>query len=92
MSRCIKMTFNVQRSDEKLLNAVQTKAHECKLEGFVLASTPETIKIIACGVSGDLDTFLDKVDEIIAAQGGQDVVIDPFLKDKDYRGVFRIML
>ncbi len=92
MSRCIKMTFSVQRSSEKLLNALQKQALECKLEGFVMASTPETVKIIACGVSADLDTFLDKVDEVIAAQGGQDVIIDPFLKDKDYRGVFRIML
>ncbi|MBY0109964.1 MAG: hypothetical protein K2X90_02530 [Candidatus Babeliaceae bacterium] len=91
MSRCIKMTFAVQRSNEKFLHALQKQALDCRLEGFVLASTPDTIKIIACGVSADLDAFLDKVDEIIAKHGGQDVVIDPFLKDKDYRGVFRIM-
>jgi acylphosphatase len=85
------MTFSVQHSSEKLLNALQKQALECKLEGVVMASTPGTLKIIACGVSADLDAFLDKVDEIIAAQGGHDVIIDPFLKDKDYRGVFRIM-
>ncbi len=91
MSRCIKMTFSVQRPSQKLLDALQKQAQACKLEGFVMASTPENLKIIACGLSADLDNFLDKTDEIIAAQGGHDVIIDPFLKDKDYRGVFRIM-
>lgn len=91
MSRCIKMTFSVQHSSEKLLEAIQKQAQTCQLEGLVMASTLESIKVIACGLSPNLDMFLDKIDEVIATQGGHDIMIDPFLKDKDYRGVFRIM-
>jgi acylphosphatase len=86
------MTFVVPRSDEQLFEKIQKQARSCQLEGFIMASTPTTIKMIACGVSADLDLFLDKIDEVIATLGGQEVAIDPFLKDKDYRGVFRIML
>lgn len=92
MSRCIKMTFSVNRTNDKFLHTLQNQAQKCNLEGLVMANTPETIKIIACGGSSDLEVFLDTIDEIIADQGGHDIMIDPFLKDKDYRGVFRIML
>jgi acylphosphatase len=92
MSRCIKMTFALKRSDEKLFESIQKQARSCNLEGCIMASSPESVKLIACGTSSDLDNFLDHVDEIIAQQNGEHVEIDPFLKDKDYRGVFRIML
>ncbi len=92
MSRCIKMTFEVKNGNERLFEEIQKKARECQLEGFIMASSPQAIKMIACGVSADLDLFLDTVDEIIVRQGGKNMEIDPFLKDKDYRGVFRIML
>lgn len=92
MSRCIKMTFEVKNGNERLFEEIQKKAREYQLEGFIMASSPQAIKMIACGVSADLEVFLDTVDEIIVRQGGQNVEIDPFLKDKDYRGVFRIML
>ncbi len=92
MSRCIKMTFVVRRSSEQLFEDIQKYARSSDVEGFVMASTPTTIKMIACGNSENLETFLDRVDDIIARQGGHDVEVDPFLKDKDYRGVFRIML
>lgn len=91
MSRCIKMTFNVSKATDKMLQVVQQQALALELEGLVVASTPENVKIVACGSSEKIDSFLDTIDEFIARSGGHNITIDPFLKDKDYRGVFRIM-
>ena len=91
MNRCIKLTFAVKRASDKLLQTLQSQAQENNLEGFGMASAPESVKIIVCGKGTDVDAFLDTVDELIVKHGGQDIAIDPFLKDKDYRGVFRII-
>lgn len=82
--------------DDKLLERIQEQARSCQLEGVIMASTPKevredvpNVKIITCGSSEDIDIFLDKVGYLIAEH--EQLMIDTFLKDKDYRGVFRIM-
>ena len=92
MSRCIKMAFALDKPSEKFLQAIQKHARTFQIEGLLMAHPGEGLKVIACGEGESIDAFLDALDEVVVKYGGQHISSDSFLKDKDYRGVFRIML
>ena len=50
-----------------------------------------TIKIIACGSNKDLEEFMDSLYIGYKNIKPSGMESEPFLRDKDYRGVFRII-
>jgi acylphosphatase len=91
MNKCLKITFTANFSDDFLQSFIQKQAKELDLEGIVQIIGPgRKVRIIACGVKEAVDQFVDTL------QGSdvchlEDIEIEPFLKDKDYRGVFRVI-
>lgn len=49
------------------------------------------IHIVVCGTKEKIDQFLDVVHAGISKLSPTHVEIEPFLKTRDYRGVFRII-
>jgi acylphosphatase len=92
MNKCIKLIFNLIGSAQLAYTFIQKEARKIGLEGMVtIESDDGRGTIIACGNKDMVDDFIDALHK--GAKGCQleDIEIEPFLKDKDYRGVFRII-
>ena len=92
MNKCLRINIVLQEVPKDFLqNGVQKYAHKFKIEGTAQAVDGINVKIIACGEKEQIDLFLDAVHREIARFSPKDIQIEPFLKEKDYRGVFRII-
>ena len=92
MNKCLKITFNADFSEGFLQSFVQKQAKKCEVEGTAqVVELGAKVRIIACGLKEQVDAFLDALHKGTAAWTPEDIEIEPFLKDKDYRGVFRVI-
>ena len=87
MNKCLKITVTVERMEGFLHTVVQRNARACGLEGMVKPLGPSQASIIVCGKKDKVDTFVDELQK----EEITNVEIEPFIKDKDYRGVFRVI-
>lgn len=92
MNQCLRITFEVP-SDKKqsLRSLIQEEAKKCFLEGTVRIMPNAQLKVVACGNKHKVDMFLDAVLKEIQKLRCDGLEIEPFLKDRDYRGVFRVI-
>lgn len=51
----------------------------------------EQLRIVICGARHALDAFLDVLHKDLEEIGTTVLEIEPFIKEKDYRGVFRVI-
>ena len=91
MKKCLKITFVSRVLDGEIRDFVQAAARKLGLEGTVQIIEPNEIMIIACGSKDAIDEFLDVIHEGSDSYIPEDVNVEPFLKEKDYRGIFRIL-
>lgn len=91
MSKCIKITFTGNPNQDFLQKVVQKHARSLKVEGLAQGSEEGHFKIIVCGDLDTIDSFVDMIHKESVKALLKDIEIEPFLKDKDYRGVFRII-
>ncbi|HLJ31381.1 MAG TPA: acylphosphatase [Candidatus Babeliales bacterium] len=91
MKKCLKITLRAKTAGGGLRDAVQAAARKLDLEGTVQLTDPNELIIIACGLKEKIDDFLDAVHEGFGTYVPEDVHVEPFLKEKDYRGIFRIL-
>jgi acylphosphatase len=93
MAQCLKIHCSSALADgDMLFEFIQKKAQQCGVEGLVQPVENLRIRIIVCGEKDDIEDFIEelhkgspKIPELI------DFEMEPFLKDRDYRGVFRIV-
>lgn len=80
-------------SDDLLRSFIQKKAAGLGLEGTAQLVDPEAkkVSIAICGKPDDLDEFIDLMHKGAKNFELLDIEIEPFLKEKDYRAVFRII-
>ena len=91
MKKCLKITLRAKTVGGGLRDAIQAAARKLDLEGTVQLVEPNELVIIACGSKEKIDDFLDIVHEGFGSYIPEDVQVEPFLKEKDYRGIFRIL-
>lgn len=92
MKKCLKVTISVENIPKDFLKKViQKYANSFKVEGAAQLAADESIKIIACGKKEAVDDFLDILHKETAKFKLNDLLVEPFLKEKDYRGVFRVI-
>ena len=91
MKKCLKITFVSKKLEGLLQDFVQKNARMLHLEGTVQCIEPNEVVIIACGSKENIDTFLDILHQGFGSQIPENVSVEPFLKEKDYRGIFRIL-
>jgi acylphosphatase len=90
MKKCLKITLKVPQKKEALFGALAKHAQSLSVEGTVQSGS-DLVRVIACGIKDRVDDFVDVIHREAAKVSAEDVVIEPYLKDKDYRGVFRII-
>ena len=92
MNQCLRITFEVSREKRQTVRSlIQKEAKKFFLEGTVRVMPDSNLKVIACGNKIKMDMFLDSVLKEIENLRCDGLEIEPFLKDRDYRGVFRII-
>ena len=91
MKKCLKITLISKMLDGGLRDVIQGAARRLDLEGTVQYAEPNEIVIIACGSKENIDGFLDVIHQGFEGKVPEDVLVEPFLKEKDYRGIFRIL-
>lgn len=91
MSQCLKITFFLDVPKNFLKNIVQKNARDLRLEGTAQILSEKQVKIIICGQKDLIDKFVDALHRDLAEYSMESLEIEPFIKDKDYRGAFRII-
>ena len=91
MKKCVKIVFQVPLKKGFLHDVVQHHARSFGLEGIAQAQTPDTVKIIAFGPLEDIDSLVDVLHKESAKYSITHIEIESFLKDRDYRGIFRVI-
>ncbi len=91
--KCLKITFSQQNMPFNFLRSVvQKNAQKRDIEGIAqLVATDKKVRIIACGIKGSVDDFVDVLHKSFTEHAISEVEIEPFRRDKDYRNVFRII-
>ncbi len=93
MNRCLRIIISAQFPEGFLQKYIQKNAKKHNLEGIaqLVDSKSSQVRIIVCGEGDALDKFVDLMHEDLARLVVEHVEIEPFLKDKDYREVFRVI-
>ncbi len=92
MNKCLKITFNADIPDDFIQNHIQKNARKLNIEGTAqIINSENKIKIIVCGNKDEVDQFMDLLHKSSLKAELKDLEVEPFLKDKDYRGVFRVI-
>lgn len=91
MTKCIKMTFSGSAKSDFLQKGLQKYVKNLKVEGIAQVNDEGIFKIIVCGEPDTVDLFVDFIYKESVKAALHDIEVEPFLKDKDYRGVFRII-
>jgi acylphosphatase len=90
MSQCLYVSFEGKNA-KKLVQAVQKKARELSLEGTAQTQTERKVLIMICGTKENMNDFVDLLHKEMAKKTIENLQIEPFLKTRDYRGVFRVI-
>jgi len=93
MNKCLRIALTTQASTDFLYSVIQKHARKLGLEGMAQMIDPKGnhIRITVCGPAVDLDHFIDLIHKETTKFDVHDMEVEPFLKDKDYRSVFRVI-
>jgi hypothetical protein len=90
MHKCVKISVQVGKKKDFLPTMVQT-ARTYGLEGVGQQIDMHTVSIIVCGMLNDVELFLDDIYKVSKTYVLDNIIVESFVKDRDYRGVFRII-
>lgn len=91
MNRCMRITCVAEKGQTGLHTFVQQYAKEFSLEGMVQPITETRVRVIVCGEQNAIEEFLDALHHGTVERMLDVLEVEPFLKDRDYRGVFRVI-
>jgi acylphosphatase len=91
MKKCVKIIIQGNFQEGFLFTFVKQQAQSLELEGTAQMNSENTIRIILCGDPTVIDQFMDSLHKNTENEHITSIELEPFLKEKDYRGVFRII-
>ena len=91
MNQCVRVNCLIEKDKEALSRKLQEEARKLHVEGTVKLEHENIVSIVACGDKEVVQKFLDVLHQYHGEQKLLNLEIEPFLKDKDYRGVFRVI-
>lgn len=93
MYKCLRITLSTTKVPAQFLKKViQKKAVQLELEGTAQLARPEPIiRIFVCGLKDQVDSFVDFLHKGPGDIEMKSIEVEPFFKEKDFRGVFRIV-
>lgn len=91
MKKCLRVIINSDFPSGFLHDFLQKNAREMGLEGSAQFMASDQIRVVVCGEKEVVDQFLDVLFKGTEEWYAENIVTEPFVKDKDYRGVFRVI-
>ena len=91
MKKCVKIHLEGSNLDAAFRLFVQKKATALQIEGTVRNDNEQLAIIHAQGESDNLDKLIDQLYKGTAESSIDNVSVEPFVSDSDFRGVFRII-
>ena len=91
MEQCLMITLTVGSLKGFLDNFIRNSASKLRLEGVAQLVADNHVRIIVCGESNHVDTFIDTLFEKSTKYKLDGIQIESYFKERDYRGVFRIV-
>jgi hypothetical protein len=88
--KCVRVLVEGAKSSFNLA-AVCDRARAVGVEGVGQRIAAETVRIQLCGQPDRVDEVIDSIAKECARYEGCFLELEPFLKDKDYRGIFRVL-
>ncbi len=91
MVLCVRITFSIGAQKGFLRNFVLKHANKLELEGVAQFLESDKVQIIACGKKDIVDNFVDLIHSGTNKYKLDTIELEPFIKSKDYRGIFRVI-
>jgi acylphosphatase len=96
MRKCVKMIITDYHDIDAFYKVLKKRAHMDNIEGVAEPISEEELQIIVHGPKDEVDDFVCAVEDAVSAvadQSNQDsgFMVEPFIKEEDYRGVFRFI-
>ncbi len=91
MRQCLRISFTMDIPKNFLNTFIQKHARLLQLEGTVQLESANIVKIIICGKKDKLDQFVDFFHKRMAKEVIENMELEPFISEKDFRGVFRVI-
>jgi len=93
MNKCLRIIITAKFSDDLLRSFIHKGAQSLGLEGTAQLIDPQAkkVRIAVCGKPEALDQFIDLLHKGTKGFELKNIEVEPFLKDKDYRSVFRVI-
>lgn len=91
MIKSVKILLVTKVLDDAVYDFIQKSARKLSIEGVAQVEDEGTIKIVACGSKENIDMFVDLLHKGTSKIKFNSIELEPFIKEKDYRGVFRII-
>ncbi len=92
MKQCVRICISGKLNPALYKEFVQQHANKLLIEGVAQTTEDKNgVIILACGASENLDELIDQLYKGTPDCKIQDVIIEPFLNDRNFRGVFRII-
>jgi acylphosphatase len=91
MKQCLKVTLHCGKEGDFLTKFLKTCAQKSDVEGVAQRADTNQVVMHVCGKSDGIDTFVDAIHESSTKYNLTDIMLEPFFKTRDYRGVFRVI-
>ena len=91
MNQCLMITLTVGSLRGFLDRFIKNSASKLHLEGVAQLISDSHVRIIVCGQNKAVDDFIDVLYEQSTKFKLDDIQIESYFKERDYRGVFRVI-
>lgn len=91
MQQSLLITITIGLAKNFLENFIKKAAIEYKIEGTARLVSSNQIELAVCGDSQRIDDFIDLLYKNFEKYKIEDIVLEPFFRDRDYRGLFRVV-
>lgn len=91
MDQNLLITMTVGLANKFLDEFVKKYANSLSLEGSARLASDGKIKIVLCGNSDKVDGFIDILYQNFEKYQIDDISVEPYFRERDYRGIFRVI-
>jgi len=91
MNQCLKITFLIGDLKGFLSKYVRNSAVKLGLEGFAHLISEDQVKIVVCGHRDRIDEFVDVLYNGTSKFKIDNIEMESYIHNKDYRGIFRVV-
>ncbi len=80
-----------KNNDQFMQTLVQREARKLNIEGAAQRVDQERIQIVACGSREAVEELIDAIYKGNSQDRPENVEVEPFMKERNFRGVFRVI-